>query len=103
MTIQVHHKIPVTVETTEVELPYYFKENRFLTDNYYAVLEDFTVIQPYYTDGNYVSVIIKRLKSAEEVGEYIEGFFKDGKTKDATEQEFKDVLKKAYEAITSRL
>jgi len=103
MTIQVHHKIPVTVETTEVKLPYYFKEKRYSYDHYYAVLEDFTIVHPYCTEGNYVSIYIKRLGSAEEVGEFIESFYTNKEVEDATEQEFREMFNKANQIITSKL
>lgn len=103
MIIQVHHKIPVTVETTEVKLPYYFKEKRYSYDHYYAVLEDFTIVHPYYTEGNYVSVYIKRLESAEEVGEFIESFYTNKEVEDTTEQEFREMFNKVNQIITSKL
>jgi len=103
MIIQVQHRIPVTVETTEVKLPYYFKEKRYSFDHYYAIMEDFTVIHPYCTDGNYISIYIKRLESAEEVGEFIESFYNNKDVEDTTEQEFREMFNKTQQIITSKL
>jgi len=100
MTIEVKHQVPVTVETTYVELPYYFTTDYYThAEQVFAIREDFSLTTVYFNDG-YVSMSVKMLGSEEKVSEFLESHFKSNKVTQITKEQFKETLTKSYNAIS---
>lgn len=103
MTIEIKHKVPTTVQTTEIKLPYYFKTiARVQSKSCWAVLEDLSVVHPYCGE-NYVAISVSKHDSVEEVASFMENYYRNFKLEEVTEEYYKEVVKEAQRIITSKL
>lgn len=51
-TLEIKHQVPVTVETTNIELPFYFSTGRYLK-TFFCMTEERTLITIYDLNGNW--------------------------------------------------
>jgi hypothetical protein len=103
MTIEIKREVHVALETTEIKLPYYFKTiNRVKSEHCYALLEDLSIVHPYCGE-NYAAMSISKHDSVEEVASFMEGYYRNYKVEEVTEEYYKEVVKEVQQIITSKL
>jgi hypothetical protein len=73
MTIQVHHKLPVTVEVNEVTLPYYWTSGNYVK-SFCCLTEDLTLIDM-HMNGTYTTIDTTKLDDKEHAAERLEREF----------------------------
>jgi len=73
MTIQVHHRLPVTVEVNEVTLPYYWTSGNYVK-SFCCLTEDLVLIDM-HMNGTYTTIDTTKLDDKEHAAERLEKEF----------------------------
>lgn len=73
MTITVQHKVPVTVESSEIKLPFYFSSGN-LAKSICCITAEFVVIDM-HVNGTYGTLDTQRYDCAEDVADRLEREF----------------------------
>ena len=105
-TLEIKYRVPVTVETTEVHLPYHFRTGAGDMVDHYCMTEELCLIKIWSADNTIFSSCIKYLSIADATSAIERETSREGfKTIDADtfEAAFLDAQRKLYYTLNPQL
>jgi hypothetical protein len=93
-TLEIKHRVAVTVETNNIELPFFFSTGRYLK-TFFCMTEERTLITIYDLNGNW-SVSTRSYKDDTEAAEHLKKQMDQDNMLRITSDEFEEQFTKAH-------